>query len=318
MLTGTILLAYADTLIAGLLAYGVGSWLFPDMVAQVQNTQVTQAAELKPFFDLKIPAIVDVMSALVFAFMMGLGLAQMEKGKSALYRGFAEFQVIISKVIQHVIIPLLPIYIFGIFLTMMHSGEAYRILLVFAQVILVLVVLHVVILLYEFIAAGMLTQKNPFRMLWTMLPAYFTALGTSSSAATIPVTLKQTRQIGVNEEISGFTIPLFATIHMPGSMMKITCCALAVCLMNGLPHSFPLFLQFMLLLAICMIAGPGVPGGAVMAALAPLASVLGFSGADQALIIALYIALDSMGTACNVTSDGALSLLVQKIFHKEK
>ena len=171
-----------------------------------------------------------------------------------------------------------------------------------------------VILLYEYLIAGGLTHKNPLRLLINMLPAYFTALGTSSSAAAIPVTLRQTLKNGVNDGIAGFTVPLCATIHMAGSMMKITCCALTICLVNGMPCSLPLFLHFILVLAICMVAAPGVPGGCVMAALAPLASILGFDADMQALMIALYIAMDSFGTACNVTGDGAIALVVDKLF----
>ncbi len=310
----TVVLAYADTVLAGLLAYGTGSWLFPSLVSTTQGVHLEQPHALKPFFELNIPALMDVMSALVLAFMVGLGVAY-GKG-NVLKRGLNEFGTIVERVIEKIIIPLLPIYIFGIFLNMTYSGEAYHILLVFAKIIVVIFVLHIVVLLYEFVTAGLFAKQNPFRLLFNMLPAYFTALGTSSSAATIPVTLKQTLKNGVDEGVAGFTIPLCATIHMSGSMMKITACALTVCLMNGLPHSFPLFLNFMLLLAICMVAGPGVPGGAVMAALAPLASVLGFGSEDQALIIALYIAMDSFGTACNVTGDGAIAVVVNKIFRK--
>ncbi|MBF1572230.1 MAG: dicarboxylate/amino acid:cation symporter, partial [Prevotella sp.] len=310
----TVVLAYADTVLAGLLAYGTGSWLFPSLVSTTQGVHLEQPHALKPFFELNIPALMDVMSALVLAFMVGLGVAY-GKG-NVLKRGLNEFGTIVERVIEKMIIPLLPIYIFGIFLNMTYSGEAYHILLVFAKIIVVIFVLHIVVLLYEFVAAGLFAKQNPFRLLFNMLPAYFTALGTSSSAATIPVTLKQTLKNGVDEGVAGFTIPLCATIHMSGSMMKITACALTVCLMNGLPHSFPLFLNFMLLLAICMVAGPGVPGGAVMAALAPLASVLGFGSEEQALIIALYIAMDSFGTACNVTGDGAIAVVVNKIFRK--
>ena len=205
-----------------------------------------------------------------------------------------------------------------IFLGMTFSGEAYHILLVFAQIILVILVLHIVILLYEYLLAGGLSHKNPFKLLLNMLPAYFTALGTSSSAATIPVTLKQTLKNGVTDGIAGFTIPLCATIHLSGSMMKITCCALTICLINGMPCNLPLFLNFIFVLAICMVAAPGVPGGAVMAALGPLASVLGFNADMQALMIALYIAMDSFGTACNVTGDGAIAIVVDKIFRKDK
>lgn len=308
----TVLLAYFDTVLAGSLAYGTGSWLFPDMIASTKGMAVTKMENLKPFFTLNIPAMLDVMSALVFSFMMGLGIVY-SHGK-VLKSLFDEFQDIIGKVIAKVIIPVLPVYIFGIFLNMTYSGQAYRILVVFAHIILVILVLHVFILIYEFVIAGIFSRKNPFRLLWNMLPAYFTALGTSSSAATIPVTLKQTLKNGVHEGIAGFTVPLCATIHMSGSMMKITACALAVCLMNGMPHDFPLFVHFMLILAICMVAGPGVPGGAIMAALGPLASILGFDAESQALMIALYIAMDSFGTACNVTGDGAISLIVDRIF----
>lgn len=316
MLLATVVIAYFDTVVAGLLGYATGSWFFPSMVDASKGFAVGTTAELKPYFEINIPAMIDVMSALVFSFIMGLGIVY--GNGNTLRNMFSEFKDIISKVIAKVIIPLLPIYIFGIFTNMTFSGQAYKILVVFAQIILVIVVLHVLILIYEFVIAGGLTHKNPLRLLKNMLPAYFTALGTSSSAATIPVTLRQTVKNGVDEGIAGFTVPLCATIHMPGSMMKITCCALTVCLMNGMPHDFPLFLNFMLLLAVCMVAGPGVPGGAVMAALGPLASVLGFNSEQQALIIALYIAMDSFGTACNVTSDGAVALAIDKFFGNRK
>lgn len=316
MLVATVLIAYIDTVVAGLLGYSVGSWLFPSMTASTTVYTATQAGNLSPYFELSIPAMVDVMSALVFSFMAGMGIVYTHA--TALRTLFNEFQDIIGKVIACVIIPLLPLYIFGIFLNMTYTGQAWHILTVFAQVIVVIVVLHVLILLYEFVIAGGVCHKNPLRLLWTMIPAYLTALGTSSSAATIPVTLRQTVKNGVSTDVAGFTVPLCATIHMPGSMMKITCCALTVCLLNGMPHDFGLFLHFMLLLAVCMVAGPGVPGGAVMAALGPLASVLGFNTDMQALIIALYIAMDSFGTACNVTSDGAIALTIDRWFRKKQ
>lgn len=314
MLIATVVLAYADTVIAGLIGYGTGTIFFPSMVESAQGFAPEKAVELATYFDIKIPPLLDVMSALVLSFVMGLGIIYTHAGN--LQNIFNEFQDIVGKVIAKVIIPLLPIYIFGIFTNMTYTGQAYRILVVFAQIILVIVVLHIFILVYEFVVAGGLTHRNPFRLLWRMIPAYLTALGTSSSAATIPVTLRQTIKNGVSDNVAGFTVPLCATIHMPGSMMKITCCALTVCLINGMPHDFPLFLNFMLLLAVCMVAGPGVPGGAIMAALGPLASVLGFSSDMQALMIALYIAMDSFGTACNVTGDGAIAIIINRMFHK--
>lgn len=233
-----------------------------------------------------------------------------------LKKGFWEFREIIEKTIQVAIIPILPLYIFGIFIGMAYTGEVFRIILVFAKIIFVIFLLHIVILLYEFMIAGGVARKNPLRLLKNMLPAYMTALGTSSSAATIPVTLRQTEKNGVSDEIASFCIPLCATIHISGSMMKITACALTVCLIGGLPHDLPLFIHFILLLGICMVAAPGVPGGAAMAALGPLAAVLGFNPDAQALMIALYIAMDSFGTACNVTGDGVLAVIIDRIYHK--
>ena len=309
----TVGLAYADTIIAGLLAFGTGTMLFPMLI----DTQVSMAVEkteaLQPYFELQIPAILDVMAALVSAFVVGIGIAYTDS--PTLKKGFSEFRIIIEKTIQVAIIPLLPLYIFGIFLGMTFTGEAYHIIVVFAKIICIIFLLHIIILLYEFLIAGGLARKNPLRLLANMLPAYFTALGTSSSAATIPVTLKQTKKNGVSDEIASFCVPLCATIHISGSMMKITCCALTVCLISGLPHDLPLFIHFILLLGVCMVAAPGVPGGAAMAALGPLAGVLGFNPEAQALIVALYIAMDSFGTACNVTGDGALAVIIDKL-HK--
>ena len=325
----TVAIAYGDTVCAGLLAYGTGSWLFPDMVARVTESGIAteKAPDLLPYFTVTIPAILDVMAALVFAFMMGLGIAYLSHSpspqavcppvspaekSSPLKAAFAEFRTIIEKTIAKAIIPLLPLYIFGIFLKMTYTGEVDHILRVFAQIIVVIFALHLFILLYQFCLAGAVVRKNPLKLLWNMLPAYMTALGTSSSAATIPVTLRQTMKNGVSEDIAGFTVPLCATIHMSGSAMKITACALTICLLEGMPHSFPMFLHFILMLGIVMVAAPGVPGGAIMAALAPLSSILGFSAEAQALMIALYIAMDSFGTACNVTGDGAIALVVER------
>lgn len=307
----TVGLAYADTIVAGLLAYATGTMLFPYLIDTEASMAVEKAEALQPFFQLQIPAILDVMAALVSSFVVGIGIAY--TNSPTLKNGFTEFRTIIEKTIQVAIIPILPLYIFGIFLNMTYTGEAYHIIVVFAKIICIIFMLHIVILLYEFLIAGGLARKNPLRLLMNMLPAYLTALGTSSSAATIPVTLRQTKKNGVSDEIASFCVPLCATIHLSGSMMKITCCALTVCLISGLPHDLPLFLHFIMLLAVCMVAAPGVPGGAVMAALGPLAGILGFSPEAQALMIALYIAMDSFGTACNVTGDGALAVIIDRL-----
>ena len=309
----TVGIAYADTVVAAILSYATGTTFFPSLIGNGSQTleTVEKSAEILPYFTINIPATIDVMSALVLSFIVGLGIAY--GGHTVLRGATNEMKAIIVGVIERVIIPLLPVYIFGIFLNMTFSGDVLRMMTVFAKIIVVIFALHIFVLLYQYLIAGAIVRKNPFRLLANMFPAYLTALGTSSSAATIPVALKQTRKNGVSEGVAGFVIPLCATVHLSGSAMKITACAFTIALLEGLPTDFPLFLHFIMVLAIFMVAAPGVPGGAIMASLAPLGSILGFGENEQALMIALYIAMDSFGTACNVTGDGAIALVVDKL-----
>jgi Na+/H+-dicarboxylate symporter len=196
---------------------------------------------------------------------------------------------------------------------MTYAGQVFGILTVFIKIIGIIFLIHISILLLQFCIAGGFAKKSPLKLLWTMMPAYFTALGTQSSAATIPVTLEQTKKNGVSEDIAGFTVPLCATIHMSGSTLKIVACALALMIMKDMPYDFGMFAGFICMLAITMVAAPGVPGGAIMASLGVLQSMLGFDQEAQALMIALYIAMDSFGTACNVTGDGAIAIIVDRI-----
>ena len=312
MLLLTVAIAYGSTVFAGLASYLTGAALFPSMIdSGTSLASVTGKEELAPFFNVTIPPLMNVMTALVLAFMLGLGLASLDK--DTLKKAAHDFEEIIIKTIKAAIIPLLPLYIFGIFLNMTYVGQVFGILTVFIKIIGIIFLIHIGILILQFCIAGAVSGKNPFRLLWNMMPAYFTALGTQSSAATIPVTLEQTRKNGVSEDIAGFTVPLCATIHMSGSMLKIVACALALMIMKGMPYDFGMFFGFICMLAITMVAAPGVPGGAIMAALGVLQTLLGFDQEAQALMIALYIAMDSFGTACNVTGDGAIAVIIDRI-----
>ncbi len=313
MLIATTALAYFATVTSGLLSYAVSELTFPSLI-DTQTTAVSLATTeaMAPFFTVEIPAPMNVMTALVLAFTLGLTTATMQS--VALKNVMKDFMQVIIKTINVAIIPLLPIYIFGIFLNMAYTGDAARVLTVFVKIIGVIFVMHIFLLIFQYCVAGAFVGKNPFRLLGRMLPAYFTALGTQSSAATIPVTLRQTIANGVNKSIAGFVIPLCATIHMSGSVMKIVACAMALMMMQHISYDFVTVIGFILMLAISIVAAPGVPGGAIMASLGVLASILGFTEADQALMIALYIAMDSFGTACNVTGDGSLALLIDKWF----
>ena len=312
MLLLTVGIAYGSTVFAGLVSYFTGAALFPEMIQSGALLQeVASAAELSPYFTVAIPPLMNVMTALVLAFTLGLGLAALDR--QTLKDAIHDFEQVIIKTIKSAIIPLLPLYIFGIFLNMTYVGQVFSILTVFIKIIGIIFLIHIGILILQFTIAGGFAKKNPLKLLWTMMPAYFTALGTQSSAATIPVTLEQTRRNGVSEEVAGFAIPLCATIHMSGSTLKIVACALALMIMQGMPYDFGMFFGFVCMLGITMVAAPGVPGGAIMASLGLLQSMLGFDQEAQALMIALYIAMDSFGTACNVTGDGAIALIVDRI-----
>lgn len=309
----TTLIAYGATLFSGFLSYFTGVTVFPHLIEPgVPLEEVSEAQGILPFFSVAIPPLMNVMTALVLAFMLGLGLAQLKN--DTLKNAARDFQEIIIRMISAVILPLLPIYIFGIFLNMTHSGQVFSVLMVFIKIIGVIFLLHIFLLVFQYCIAALFVRKNPFKLLGRMMPAYFTALGTQSSAATIPVTLEQTKKNGVSSDIASFVIPLCATIHLSGSTLKIVACALALMMMQGIPFDFPLFAGFIFMLGITMVAAPGVPGGAIMASLGILQSMLGFDESAQALMIALYIAMDSFGTACNVTGDGAIALVVDKIY----
>lgn len=314
LLAITALIAYGSTIFSGFFTFFSSSAIFPHILpANAELTAMDNPEDfmLMPYFTVGMPPLMDVMTALLLSFTIGLGLSYITA--NTLRETFYDFQKIIVILIEAVIIPLLPLHIFGIFLNMTVSGQVMGIITMFLKVIIVIFVLHVLLLIIQFAIAGSVSGKNPFRLLRNMLPAYATALGTQSSAATIPVTLAQTVKNGVRETIAIFTVPLCATIHLSGSTMKIIACAMAIMYMAGEPVTFAGMTGFIMMLGITMVAAPGVPGGAIMAALGLLQSMLGFNETLQALMIALYIAMDSFGTACNVTGDGAIAIVVDKI-----
>lgn len=315
----TTVIAYGSTLFSGFFTYFSTMAVYPSIIDRSMAAQFvgdTAPAALTPYFTVDMPAPFEVMTALLVAFWCGLGLSLI-KGDT-LKKGFMDFGEVVTLVIERVIIPLLPLHIFGIFLNMTVSGQVMTIISLFVKVVVVILILHVLLLLIQFGIAGAVARRNPLKLLATMLPAYATALGTQSSAATIPVTLAQTKKNGVRENIAGFVIPLCATIHLAGSTMKIVACTLAVMFMLDVPIDFFNYAGFIMMLGITMVAAPGVPGGAVMAALGVIEGMLGFDDSMQAIIIAIYIALDSFGTACNITGDGAIAVVVDKIAGNRK
>lgn len=312
-LVGRILgIAYASTIIAGTMAYFVTASVVPALTTASSEVAAANGQQLVPFLILEIPPLFGVMTALATAFVFGLGISALQLGS---LRQLADGgRDVIELLLVKVIIPLLPFYIAGVFAEMAVAGTVFDTLRTFGIILLVAVFLHWVWLTIMFVTAGVLTGHNPLHLVRNMLPAYFTALGTMSSAATIPVTLQAVKNNGVRPRIADFTVPLCATIHLCGSMITITACAVAVMTMHQglvIPGFFDM-LPFLLMLGIVMLAAPGVPGGAVMSAIGLLTTMLGFGEAAVALMIALYMAQDSLGTACNVTGDGAIAMWVDK------
>lgn len=308
----TTAIAYGSTVFSGLLAYAVARGVYPWLLAGDGTGSATdvEAGALTPFFEIEMPPPFEVVTGLLLAFCAGLAMTAVKS--DTLYKASRDLERVVMKVIKSFVIPLLPIYIFGMFLSLGMNGNLLAVLSSFAKVIVLSIALTLVFLAVQYAIAGAVTRQNPLRALRNMLPAYATALGTSSSAATIPVTYQGALKNNIDTNVAGFVIPLSATIHLAGSMSKITLFAFAIVFLTDLSVSVPLAIGFVLMLGVTMIAAPGVPGGAIMAAVGLLSSMLGFNDDQVALMIAAYIAIDSFGTAANVTGDGAIAMIVNK------
>ena len=318
-LAATTGVAYLSTIIAGSLAFVVDMALYPSLVhadmfmADAQNAEETALSGL---FTIEMPPIMGVMEALLISFILGLGLTLIKN--DTLKLAIKDFSEIVTKLVGGVVIPLLPFHVYGIFAKLTYAGTIVELMTSFIKVFAVILCLHVVILVFQYTVAGTTAKKNPFGLIKNMIPAYTTAIGTQSSAATIPVTVECTKKNGVADSIAEFVCPLCATIHLSGSTITLTSCSIAVMMMMGQPVTFAKMFPFILMLGVTMVAAPGVPGGAVMAALGILQSMLGFDETMQGLMIALYIAQDSFGTACNVTGDGAIAVFMDALTNKSK
>lgn len=314
-------IAYASTVIAGLIAFTVASVIFPSFIDPSVANSIgdPEAGLLSAIFSIPLSPMVDVTAAIVFAFTMGLGISALRnngKGET-LFNLFQEFQEIVTKTLSTVIIPLLPIYIAGTFANITYAGQVWNILGVFWRVYLIVIPLHLIYLVIQFTTAGAISKKNPFVMLKNQIPGYLTAVGTQSSAATIPVNVSCAEKNGVSKNIREFCVPLCATIHLSGSIISVTSFAVAVLMMNGMDYGLTTMLPFILMLGIAMVAAPGAPGGAIMSAL-PFLPMIGIpsDGGLASLMIALYLTQDSFGTAANVSGDNAIAVIVDHLNNK--
>lgn len=306
----TTIVAYISTLCSGFLAFSAGSYLLPKFLKS-NSLAIESSNQITTFFSIDIPPIMSVMSALVFSFIMGISLSKIKN--SSILNIFNEFSSIVTKIISNMLIPIVPIYVGAIFSKLSFSGEIFSTLKSFALVYIILFALQGIYIIIQYSFASSIKKENPLKLLKNMLPAYLTAAGTQSSSATIPVTIECVNNNDVSEEVTDFVIPLSATIHLAGDTITLVLTSMAVMYMTGRIPTFSLMLPFIFMLGVTMVAAPGVPGGGVMAALGILESMLGFGTLEKPIMIALHAAQDSFGTATNVTGDGAIAILVDKI-----
>lgn len=318
MLLVVVGVAYASTVCAGLFAYGSASAFLPHIlnVGDLGADAASAARTFEPYLDLQIKPLCDILTALCLSFMVGVCCIYI-KGDT-LRKWFDEFGEVVKMTIEKAIIPLMPLYIFTMMCEMSAAGKLAVVVGDGAKVIATGVVLSILYLVLQYAVAGIIAGKNPFRCLWNMFPAYLTGFSICSSSAVIPVTQKCTLKNGVSEEVANFVVPLCSNVHMCGSVIKLATTAVAVSFMMGAPIPFPVFLKFVLMLAVATVASPGVMSGVLMASVGFLESILGFTPEMTALLMAIYLALDGYGPACNVTGDGAIALGVDRFFRPAK
>ena len=317
----TTLIAYVSTIVAGSLSYLMATNIFPKILnfASFAAIEHPEKNLLTAYFEIPLAPMFDVTSAIVFAFIMGLSISWLRnngEGQTT-YNLFREFSKIITKLLSTSVIPLLPVYIFGTFMNMTYSGQMFTTLSIFLKVFVCVIILHILYISALFVFAGGLSGKNPFTCMKNQIPGYFTALGTQSSAATIPINLECAKRNGTSPEIREFVVPLCATIHLAGSIITITSCVVTVLMMNNMAYDVTKVFPFILVLGVAMVAATGAPGGAIMSAL-PFLGMVGIAANSPlaSLLIALYITQDSFGTAANVSGDNAIAIVVDWIYHK--
>jgi Na+/H+-dicarboxylate symporter len=300
-------IAYGSTVFAGFLAYFGSALVFPGWL-DAGIGKMSGMEKIVPL--LKIPPVMDVMTALFLSFMLGLGIVFAKA--VALKRAMDELRTIVSATIEKAILPVLPFYIMAMIANMTAAGHLAAFGVTALKIIAMSIVLTLLLLTIQYGVACAVARRNPFKAVWNMLPAYFTALTICSSAATIPVTLKCVKRNGIGEETAGLVVPLCATIHLAGSMTKVVSCAVAFTILAGTPLDFGKFVYFIFMMAITAVAAPGVACGVIMSSLGLLDSILGFTPEQCTMLMTVYVAMDGLGTACNVAGDGAVAIAVDR------
>ena len=310
MLLLTVVLAYASTILSGAFAFGFADAVLPRIVSSGTLAATEAAKSFPAYFTMTIPPLTGVVTAMALAFVTGLAMATLEC--PVLMRAFDEFKRVVTLAIGKAVVPFLPVYIMAVVADLTARGALAQVCGPCLRIVLAALATTWCVLLVQYCVAGAVVCRNPFKALATMLPAYFTGLGCCSSAATIPVTLRQVRANGVGEETANLVVPLCANIHLAGSIAKIVVFSAGFVVLTGGSLDIGAFAQYVLLLSVLAVAAPGVPGGMVLAASPIAESVLGLAPEHYAILMAAYLSIDGVGTACNLTGDGALALIVDR------
>lgn len=308
MLGVAVMVAYTSSVLAALLSMGAGYAIIPNLPVVSEIEGLKELPE--DVFGLTIPQIMNVMSALAFSILIGLA-AIWTKAKTIITI-LDEFQNIVLAIVSKIIIPILPVFIAFTFTCLSYDGTITKQLPVFVSAVVIVMVGHYIWLTVLYVVAGVYSGKNPIEVVKHYGPAYITAVGTMSSAATLAVALRCARKSKVlREDMVDFGVPLFANIHLCGSVLtEVFFCMIVSRVLYGTLPDIQTLVLFCVLLAIFAIGAPGVPGGTVMASLGLITGVLGFGDDGTALMLAIFALQDSFGTACNVTGDGALTLFL--------
>ena len=311
LLLATVGIAYASTVFAGFFSFFVSKSLFPLYIGGGLAETAGAAASFPAYFKIAIPPLADIMTCLVFSFLVGLGITACKADD--VMKVASQFRDIVIWAIAKFFVPLLPFYVMSVIADTAACGRLSAIAGPCVKLMVSCLAITLVLLLVQYVVAGVVAGRNPLRALWNMLPAYLMGFGSCSSAATLPVTLRQTMKNGVSEDTANLVIPLCANIHMTGSMSNMVAYAIGLIVLAGEPVSLAAFTEYIFMISVIAVASPGVPGGVVLASATVAETALGFSPERYAIMIAIYMALDGMGTACNLTGDGAIALVVDRI-----
>lgn len=308
----TLAFAAISTISAGFLAFFSTQTATPFLLAgNTTLPSANPATALMPLFTLDIPPMLDVKTALLTAILFGLGISATSANR--LRDAAVESKGIILEILRKAVVPTLPIYVFTVVANLTANGQLVALGGGCSRIMVVAASLSICMLVLQYTVAGIVTGRNPAKSILTMLPAYLAGCGSCSSVATVPLTIRQTRENGVAGDTAELVVPLCSSIHHVGGVCNMIVFTSGLMILSGGIPSFAAFAKFILLLSVVSFASPGVPGGLALACASIAESALGFTPDRYAVVVALYLAMDSLGTACNLSCDGALAMIVDGI-----